>query len=86
MDGEVRSRSAVRTDRKLAAIATARSCGARLALASPAGCDLYRVLDELPAAALRKAEHRARGQLLPGSWRAAFSQGWRSVSATPMPD
>ncbi len=87
MDGQmrsmsaVRSTSAVRIDRKRAAIATARSCGERLALASPVGSDLYRVLDELPAAALRKTEQRARSQLLAVSWRAAFSQGWRS--ATP---
>jgi len=69
-------------DRTMAAITTAWNCGQRLALTSPAGTDLYRVLDELSAGILNRTEQRARSQLLPVSWRAAFSQGWRAAAST----
>jgi hypothetical protein len=80
MESEPRSKVAVRMDRKAAAVSAARRCGQRIASASPAA-DLYRTLDELDGAVLTKTEQRARDQLLPMSWRAAFSQGWRSATS-----
>jgi hypothetical protein len=88
--GEMESSDTVtarRAARKQAQLATARACGARLARAHPGEADPAKVLEDLAVAGFTPAERRAKAGLLPATWRAAFTQGWRGAnSATQVPD
>ena len=68
-----------RIRRKTNHLATARSCGERLARINDSETDPVGFLANLDARVLTRREEAARSGLLPATWLGAFARGWRTA-------